>query len=675
MTPTKQEMLLWTGALSLALTAVWGAAVLDGQIVMTQTGSASASAFGGPADKPIGRGTGIVFGKTVEFGTTRPVAGAIVTLGLPGVAPLRVIADAQGQFVFRDLPKGGFTLSATKFGYIDGAYGRVRPSGPAQSIDLSDGQHLADASIPLWKYAVMTGRVLDENGEPLVNSTVRTLKRTTAAGRRQLVMSGSSTTDDRGIYRIGSLEPGEYVVVVPMTQGSPLGSLFLQFGLPRDLPAPPPTGGATAGVMMFTTDVQINGGPAGGATRMFVTGPDSGAPPAGTSADGHALTYQTEFYPSSLTAGRATAVTVTSGEERSGIDFQLKPVRAVNLRGTVNAPDGPAGGVSLSLVPAEADDLITPIETASAATNDNGEFRFANIPPGQYTLRATKMPRSAPPAGATTTFMQGGGDTMQMRVVTRSVAGAGAPAPPLPTEPTLWTEMSVSVGEADLTDLAVPLRTGLRVSGRVDFTGSIDRPASDQLPAIPLSLEPADGRPSTPLGTVRGRIEPTGQFTTIGVAAGKYVLRVGAPRGWTLEAASYNGQDVTDAPIELKDNDATGVVITFVDRQTDLSGVVTSATGTPDGAADVIAFTTDRSLWSAGGSSPRRLKSVRTGPNGAYSTGNLPPGDYYVAAVSDTVAADWQNVEFLEGLTRSAVRVTIGAGEKKTQALTTTRIR
>src|SRR4029450_1673070 len=66
MTPTKQEMLLWTGALSLALTAVWGAAVLDGQIVMTQTGSASA--FGGPAGKPMERGTGIVFGKTVGVG-------------------------------------------------------------------------------------------------------------------------------------------------------------------------------------------------------------------------------------------------------------------------------------------------------------------------------------------------------------------------------------------------------------------------------------------------------------------------------------------------------------------------------------------------------------------------------------------------------------------------------
>src|SRR5262245_14004186 len=119
MTPTRQEMLLWTGALSLALAAVWGAAVLDGQIVMTQTGPPPA-AFGGPADAPIERGTAIVFGKTVEFGTTRPVAGAIVTLALSGSAPLRAIADAQGQFVFRDLPKGRFTLSAAKFGYIDG---------------------------------------------------------------------------------------------------------------------------------------------------------------------------------------------------------------------------------------------------------------------------------------------------------------------------------------------------------------------------------------------------------------------------------------------------------------------------------------------------------------------------------------------------------------------------
>src|SRR5438105_6013509 len=40
-------------------------------------------------------------------------------------------------------------------GYVDGAYGRVRPSGSAQSIDIAAGQRVNDVTIALWKFAVV----------------------------------------------------------------------------------------------------------------------------------------------------------------------------------------------------------------------------------------------------------------------------------------------------------------------------------------------------------------------------------------------------------------------------------------------------------------------------------------------------------------------------------------
>ena len=54
---------------------------------------------------------------------------------------------------------------------------------------------------------------------PLVSKSVRVLKRTTVGGKVRLVMSSSDSTDDRGLFRIGQLEPGEYVVAVPMDAG------------------------------------------------------------------------------------------------------------------------------------------------------------------------------------------------------------------------------------------------------------------------------------------------------------------------------------------------------------------------------------------------------------------------------------------------------------------------
>jgi hypothetical protein len=51
---------------------------------------------GGPSNAPMPMGTAVVFGQVTEADSTRPVAGAIVTLSIPGAQPLRVMADGQG---------------------------------------------------------------------------------------------------------------------------------------------------------------------------------------------------------------------------------------------------------------------------------------------------------------------------------------------------------------------------------------------------------------------------------------------------------------------------------------------------------------------------------------------------------------------------------------------------
>src|SRR5262245_2821128 len=127
------------GILALTMAAVIVTAQQDIRIVQEAInvgGPVPGAGPGGPTT-PLPMGTGLIFGQAVDAGSSRPVGGALVTLSLSGTTPLRALADGQGRFAFRDLPKGRYNLSATKAGYVDGAYGRMRPAGPTLPLELT----------------------------------------------------------------------------------------------------------------------------------------------------------------------------------------------------------------------------------------------------------------------------------------------------------------------------------------------------------------------------------------------------------------------------------------------------------------------------------------------------------------------------------------------------------
>ena len=99
------------------------------------------------------------------------------TLGLPGSRPIRALADGQGRFLFRDLPKGRFNLTATKAGYVDGAYRPDAAVGPDPALRTGDGERASGVSMSLWRHAAVARHRADEQGEPVVSTTVRVLRR------------------------------------------------------------------------------------------------------------------------------------------------------------------------------------------------------------------------------------------------------------------------------------------------------------------------------------------------------------------------------------------------------------------------------------------------------------------------------------------------------------------
>jgi hypothetical protein len=659
-----------TLAIAAVITSMGAAGATGGQIVVQagQRGQIMTEMLGaGGTTTPMEVGTGVLVGRVVDSDGSSPVSGAIVTLSLPGHTPIRVLADGQGRFAYRALPDGSFSVSASRPGYVDGAHGRLRPGGTPQPVELTNSQRVGNITVMMWRHAALAGTVVDEHNDPVVGVAVKALRRDYVAGRRRLTDIGADSTDDRGQFRIGSLEPAEYIVVLPMTQRPSLDALLA--GARRDMAGAGGGGGAVFAMRVeATASTSISGAP-----MMITTNLDTGVPSAGATAEGVPLTYQTEFFTAALSASRATGVALLAGEERAGVDFRLTPVPSLSVGGTVTGPDGPAANTQVQLIPADADDLVSPIETATTTTDGTGAFEFTGVPSGQYTLRAQRTPRFAGGPGQMMTITSSGGGG-QMQITERMVVETRAGAAPLPTEPTLWAEMNVSLDARALVDLAVPLREGLTVSGQLAFQGAAAQPTPDARSGIGILLEPADGRTAGLTSIARGRVDATGSFTTIGVPAGKYILRVtGAPQGWTLRSAVFAGRDITETAVELKDESAAGVFLSFTDRPTELSGTARDGSGNGDATASILVFPVEPTAWVDTGTQPRRLLQARTGRDGSFRLGGLPPGEYHVVAIAGTAARSWQDPQYLDAVSRSATQVRIGEGETRAVTLSSTK--
>jgi hypothetical protein len=698
---------------------------------MVQGGAAG----GNPTPPP--KGTGLIVGQVVDGSTGRPVGGAIVTMtgsATPAVAPSgatpsapstpstpppasagrsgapaavppggpggpmgpggpggpggnqqvpaqRVMTDGDGRFMFHDLPKGTFTLNATASGYTNGGYGQRKPNGPSRSLDLDAGQRLPDATLRIWRFGAITGTVVDEFGDPLVNVSVRVLRRTLVSGQRRLVPAYSAQTDDRGIYRSASLPPGDYIVAIPTGTASVPTSLVEQYqqmlsvvnqGSDASPQAISALQAAQQQIDAFRQNLANSGAPVP-STNGYRVGNSQiqpstvlsrvTPPPADAS---RVFVYQTTFFPATPSSAQAQVITIASGEERSGVDLQMHLVGTSRVSGTLLGPDGPAVNMGLRLVPADARDLASEngYETATTVTDAAGQFTFLGVPPGQYLVRAQKFPRP-----------QDQFAPMAVPVGGRMMVSPPVPSGPAPiVEPTLWAEIPVTVADADVTNLAAAFRNGVRVSGRIEFEGEAVRPTPDRMQQITVSINPSDGRNAGPLQPTR--VRPDGQFTSMQYLPGKYLISAGSPgSGWVLKSVMANGRDATWMPLTLESSDIGGIVVTYTDKQTQLSGSVQGAGGAPEPQGLVVIFPMNYQQWMDNGMPSRVMRTARTTKTGTYQVSSLPIGDYLVAAISDELQGDWQDPQTIPSVARIAARLTIAEGEKKTLDLRVSQIR
>src|SRR5262249_5082205 len=112
---------------------------------------------------------------------------------------------------FKDLPAGRYQLNASKGSFVTLAYGQLRPFEQGKPIDIKDAQTLEKVDFALPRGSVITGRVVDEFGEPTADVQVMAMRYQFLQGRRRLTPAGRpNMTNDIGEFRIFALPPGQY---------------------------------------------------------------------------------------------------------------------------------------------------------------------------------------------------------------------------------------------------------------------------------------------------------------------------------------------------------------------------------------------------------------------------------------------------------------------------------
>jgi hypothetical protein len=104
----------------------------------------------------------------------------------------------------------------------------------------------------------------------------------------------------------------------------------------------------------------------------------------------------------------------------------------------------------------------------------------------------------------------------------------------------------------------------------------------------------------------------------------------------------------------------------MTDKPTEISGAVTDQAGRPTGSFPIIVFSTDRLYWTVGS---RRVKQARPASNGKFKVNGLPPGEYFVCAVTDLDPEDLYNPAFLDQLAAAAYKIKLADGQKLVQDL------
>lgn len=321
--------------MNVAFLAIWLSSLIASQPIIGQLGASG----------------GQVAGRVIDGISQTTLAGATViltpTMFPPGAAgPLQAVTNAKGEFVFERLVPGRYRLQAQKSGFAPLA-------GPFEerTIDVPAGQSITGLELALQPGALITGRIVDASGDPVVGVTVSALRRRAGPDGGVIATTAQmAQTNDRGEFQLASLPDGQYVVIA----------------------APPPL-------------------------PPF-------APPSGS-----ATTLAPTYYPGTPDKELAAVVPLAPAQAVTGLQFAMIALPAHQISGVVVDETGSpiAGAIVMLRIDPRSGGPPTP---ATGQTDENGAFRIGGIVAGAYQVMIGRSPQPvrAIPGGSSRGAVAGG---------------------------------------------------------------------------------------------------------------------------------------------------------------------------------------------------------------------------------------------------------------------------
>jgi hypothetical protein len=348
---------------------------------------------------PAADATFCIGGSVVNAVSGEPVRRAAVST--PESAAL---SDAAGTFHFCGLTAGTYATEVEKPGFITA--GTRVTVGPSRE----------DLVLRLQPLALITGKVVDGDGNPVEGSAIQLLSFAIGSGRRKVRVEAAQTTDDRGEYRLPQIKPGRYLLRAAGWQGpqhpatnADENTAFVPayYGGSAELASAAPltveAGREISADFSVTLEpsFRIRGKLAGFAAhepvKVELLGAD-GEPTAAPAAFDRATgSFQVSFVPHGSYTLRATQ---GDGEQRlrgeqpvqigaaDVYDLLLPLAGAVQLKGVVHVaaasdtnPVSPSCSVGLS-----AAETSMYEDVLESATGEDGGFEIDNVLPGRYRL-------------------------------------------------------------------------------------------------------------------------------------------------------------------------------------------------------------------------------------------------------------------------------------------------
>ncbi len=413
-----------------------------------------------------------VRGRVVDDAGGAPVAAAAVTLTTRDRASrasettlAETTADGRFSFTVPARPASA-ALLVQAAGYLPGYLGQLGAQDIAAARVTVDvlGVDGRDLEVRLTREGVISGTVRDRDGQPVVRADIVALAKTyTGAGWRWIAArSRSERSDDRGLYRVDQLPPGDYIVAIRRrTQGAQVtyapsslsvtganvarlragGEATADVDLDRDLPdgrldgriTGPPD--ALGGLVIRLTQADESAG-VDPFPMTAETGPDGRFEFAHVAPGAYRLRAW-RFPPQSnaFTASGDFFRTITFYGPRAGVELTpppadptwivdepvvVEPGRPATIDATLRPGGRVSGRVRFDGASPPASDRFTtiPIDVRPADGRDlgqlpqtrvekDGTFRTAGLPPGDYVIFV--HPSAAGIADWTMTSMRVGG--------------------------------------------------------------------------------------------------------------------------------------------------------------------------------------------------------------------------------------------------------------------------